>query len=116
METTMTVGNARRWTAGMYCLVVLLLTLVAAGSAAAQGFSSGSNGSDGALTVAVSQGTIVFDPRDTARWGRVLDADGDGVFHFTTISVGSGTTLVMSGDKINKPVHWLATGDVTITG
>jgi len=82
----------------------------------AQSFSSGSDGSDGALTVAPNQGNITFDPFDAARWGRILDPDGDGVFNFTTITVGSNTTLIMRGDKSPKPVHWLASGNVLISG
>src|SRR5688500_8639447 len=92
-----------------------LVTALAVSRPAAQGFNSGSDGSDGALTLANSQGIIVFDPHDTARWGRVLDPDGDGVYHFTTITIGFATTLRLQGDKVNKPVHWLATGNVVIT-
>lgn len=82
----------------------------------AQSFSSGSDGSDGALTVAANQGTIIFDPTDIARWGKVFDADGDGVYNFTTISVGAASTLRLQGDKVNRPVYWLASGNVTIDG
>src|SRR5262245_38618313 len=83
---------------------------------AAQSFNSGSNGSDGALNVPPNQGTILFDPSDTARWGRVLDPDGDGVYHFTTITIGSGTILRLRADKVSSQVHWLATGDVVLNG
>lgn len=83
---------------------------------AAQSFSSGSDESDGALTLANSLGVVFFDPVDTARWGRVLDPDGDGVYHFTTITIGAGTSLRLRADKLNKPVHWLATGNVVISG
>lgn len=82
----------------------------------AQSFSSGSDESDGALTIAPNQGTIIFDPTDVARWGRVLDADGDGVYNFTTVTIGAGTTLQIRGDKVNRPVYWLASGAVTING
>jgi hypothetical protein len=97
-------------------LLVALAIVVAGISPRAQSFSSGSDGSDGALTVAANQGTIIFDPRDTVRWGRVLDPDGDGVYNFTTIVIGSGSTLRLQGDKVNKPVFWLASGDVIING
>src|SRR5207248_2525249 len=76
----------------------------------------GSDGSDGALTIAANQGTITFDPRDATRWGRILDPDGDGVYNFTTVTVGSGTILRVQGDKVNKPAYWLASGDVMIQG
>lgn len=82
----------------------------------AQGFSSGSDGSDGALSVAANQGTILFDPKDSARWGRVLDPDGDGVYHFTTVTVGVNTTLRLRGDKVSVPMHWLATGNIVVAG
>jgi hypothetical protein len=58
-------------------LIVVALCVCAGTPAVAQTFSSGSDGSDGALTIAASQGTIIFDPRDTARWGRVLDPEVD---------------------------------------
>jgi hypothetical protein len=83
---------------------------------AAQTFSSGSDGSDGPLTLAPSLGTVVFNPFDTARWGRVLDADGDGVYNFTTINVGVATTLKFSGDVLGSTVTWLATGAVVLDG
>jgi hypothetical protein len=70
----------------------------------------GSDGSDLALVVPEGQNEILVDPSDTARWGRVLDADGDGVYNFTTITVGVSTRLRLRGDKTNRPVHWLATG------
>jgi hypothetical protein len=97
-------------------LLVALAIVIVSTTPRAQSFSSGSDGSDGALTVAASQGTIIFDPRDTARWGRVLDPDGDGVYNFTTITIGLGTTLKLRGDKVNTPMYWLASGDVVITG
>jgi hypothetical protein len=82
----------------------------------AQSFNSGSDQSDGALTVAANQGVIVFNPLDVARWGRVLDADGDGVYNFTTVTINSGSTLRLQGDRVNKPVYWLAAGEVVING
>jgi hypothetical protein len=93
-----------------------LIAFGGAGRVAAQVFDSGSDGSDGALVLTAGLGTIVFDPRDAARWGKVLDPDGDGVYHFTTITIGSGTTLKLSGDKVNKPVYFLASGDIVING
>ena len=81
---------------------------------AAQSFSSGSDGSDGPLAVAGSQGTIVFDPNDVTRWGKVLDPDGDGVYNFTTVSIGSGSTLKFWGDKVSRPLYWLTPGDVVV--
>ena len=62
--------------------VVLGAWLLAPAPAWAQGFSSGSDGSDGALNIAGGQGVVNFDP---AALG--LDADGDRVFQFTTIAI-----------------------------
>jgi hypothetical protein len=97
------------------CLVVVVGLLLWNAIAAAQTFSSGSDGSDGALNV-TTPGIVVFDPFDQARWGKVLDADGDGVYNFTTINVASSVTLKLRGDKVNRPVYFLASGDVTIAG
>ncbi len=93
------------------------LTVAAMNGGVAEGqtFSSGSDGSDGALTL-TTPGTIVFDPFDVARFGRVLDADGDGVYHFTTITIGNGVNVLLSGLTIKRPVYWLANGNVAIHG
>lgn len=92
--------------AGIACL---------APASGAQSFSSGSDGSDGALQVGGAT-TIVFNPNDTARWGRVLDPDGDGVYHFTSITIDAGTTLVIDADTVCRPLYWLASGAVNIRG
>ncbi len=92
------------------CRVVLLGLAVVATNG--QTFNSGSNGSDGALTL-TTPGTIQFDPRT---FNPPLDADGDGIYHFTTITVGTGVTVRLSGRVLNGPVIWLATGQVTIDG
>jgi hypothetical protein len=82
----------------------------------AQSFDSGSDESDGPLTLAANLGTVVFDPFEQSRWGKVLDPDGDGVYNFTTITINSGTTLKLRGDKVNRPMYWLAFGNVVING
>src|SRR6266496_2324782 len=73
--------------------------------------TSGSNGSDGALNL-TTPGTVLFDPI-----AMNLDADGDNVFHFTTINIGAGVTVRLTNTKLRgrAPV-WLATGAVTIAG
>jgi hypothetical protein len=74
-------------------------------------FTSGSNGSDGALNL-TAPGTIVFDPRILN-----IDQDGDNVYHFTTITIGSGVTVRLLGPQLKmKPVWWLASGAVQIDG
>lgn len=80
-------------------------------------FDSGSDGSDGALNIAENLGTFVFDPDTYDPASGPLDADRDGIYHFTTITVGSGTTLKLRGDVMgHKPMIWLASGDVVIDG
>jgi len=69
-------------------------------------FISGSNGSDGALNLS-TPGTILL-----ASLG--LDADGDGVYHFSSINIAEGVNLVLKGHGL--PVQWLATGDINIAG
>lgn len=83
------------------------------GSVSAAQFSSGSDGSDGALTFPANAGTVVFNPATLN-----LDQDGDGVYHFTTVTVPTGTTVRLSADVLGegKPVIWLASGLVTIEG
>jgi hypothetical protein len=92
-----------------------IMCMGAVSSAAAQTFSSGSNGSDGALTYPANSGELLFEPQTLG-----VDADGDGIFHFTTITVPSGTYLSLRADTPGlaeaKPVIWLATGAVSIGG
>lgn len=92
-----------------------LISLFATPSAFAQGFSSTSNGSDGALSFAPMAGTINFDPVALG-----LDGDGDGVYHFTTIDIPAGTTVLLRTDapRLSEgiPIYWLATGTVSIAG
>lgn len=68
---------------------------------AAQGFSSGSTGADGAFSPASSQSVQVPE---------------SGVFNFTTVNVPSGVTITFIQNSRNTPVTILASGDVTIAG
>lgn len=68
----------------------------------AQTFSSGSNGSFGAINLTTADVT--------------LDLPPDGIFHCTTINIGSSRTLRFRKNALNTPVVLLATGDVTIVG
>src|SRR5579884_2299719 len=87
------------------------LSLVATGLLCAQGFTSGSSGADGALNY-LTPGTYNFDP-DALH----LNPAGDNIFHFTTINIVNGVILTMKASYLrNKPVIWLASGDVTIAG
>ncbi len=38
------------------------------------------------------------------------------IFNFTTITIPAGVTVKLSGNTVNGPVFWLATGDVDIEG
>lgn len=110
--------RTRRHLARAILSVLTAASVVAVGDVVskAQTFSSGSDGSDLALTVPANSGTFAFNPADVARWGRVLDADGDGVYNFTTITIGANSTLVMNANTVARPIYWLASGDVTING
>jgi hypothetical protein len=92
-------------------LSISLLLLALAHYLPAQTVDSESTGVDGALNIAGGQGAIDFDPVALG-----IDTDGDGIFHFTTIQVGEGTTLRLSPRHLPGPVYWLATGAVDIAG
>lgn len=97
-----------------HSLPVLALTLLLHGPAVAQTFNSGSNGSDGALDLTGQTGTIDFNP---ASFNPPLDPDRDNVYHFTTIKIPSGLTVRLSAANLGvKPVLWLASGTVEISG
>jgi len=89
------------------------LSLLAGSTALGQGFSSGSDESDGALTFPANAGVVVFNPTALG-----IDADGDGVYHFTSVTVPVGTTVRLSSDVLGegKPVVWLASGPVQVQG
>ena len=87
----------------------LMLAYVAIASA--QPFLSGSTGADGAYAP-TGTGTVLFDP---AALG--LNAAGDNVFNFTTITIPAGLTVKLVASKVRQQsVTWLATGNVTIAG
>lgn len=79
----------------------LSMALVPPLSVSAQGFDSGSNGSDGALNVTTNI---------------ALPLPPDGIFHYTTINVASGVTLTFEPNPLNTPVYLLATGNITVAG
>jgi hypothetical protein len=87
----------------------LILMFYAAVSPAQGPFSSGSTGADGPLTYAPNLGTVYFPPSGLAQ-------RTNNIYNFTTITIGAGTTVRVSGWVINGPVYWLAQGDVTIGG
>jgi hypothetical protein len=67
----------------------------------AQGFTSGSNGSDGPMNITSNT---------------VLQLPPDGIFRCTTINIAAGTTLRFQRNALNTPVTLLAQGDVIING
>jgi hypothetical protein len=86
------------------------------GTAMAQAFNSGSTGADGALDFSgTPPGTVIdFDPK---AFTPALDADGDSVYHFTTITIPANVTIRLRTTKAGAaPIHWLATGAVVIDG
>ena len=94
-------------------LAVVLAMALGAPQSGAQVLDSGSTGVDGELTF-TETGTIDFEP---AAFDPPLDEDGDGVYHFTTITIPSGVQLRLRADRLgSRPVIWLASGDVTVRG
>jgi hypothetical protein len=85
---------------GLRCLLIIAVVTFQI-TALAQSFSSGSDGSMGALNVTSN---------------RTLALPSDGIFRFTTINIAVGTTLTFTPNAMNTPVYLLATGDVTIDG
>jgi len=78
-----------------------IITLLSASSASAAAFNSGSTGAYGPLNI--TSNTMLAMP-------------ADGVYHCTTINIGSGFTLRFVKNPLNTPVFLLATGTVTIAG
>lgn len=90
--------------------ILALAAAMAPGALWAQ-FNSGSTGADGALTF-TTPGTYDFDPAALN-----INAAGDNVFNFTTITIGQNVTLRLRASLVrNKSVIWLAQGAVTING
>src|SRR5262249_42010072 len=79
-------------------------------------FTSGSTGSDGALSFpnAKPGDVIIFDPKS---FNPPLDPAQDNIFNFTTITIPAGVTVQLVSTKLPAgPVVWLATGAVDIEG
>ncbi len=93
-------------------LLASVMALITAATLSGQSFTSGSNGSDGALTL-TTPGTIDFDPKT---FNPPLDPDGDNIYHFASITIGTGVTVKLSGNVLHGPVYWLAQEAVQIDG
>jgi hypothetical protein len=88
--------------------VPIVVALMASQHSSGQSFSSGSNGSDGALSLG-TPGNY-----DLSVLGK--DPDRENVYHFTTINIGTGVELDAMGSKISGPIVFLAQGEVFIQG
>jgi hypothetical protein len=85
-----------------HCVVGALMGIIGSAlPAAAQTYTSGSTGADGAFSPASS--TTVTLP-------------ASGVFNYTTVNIPAGVTVRFARNATNTPVTILATGDVTIAG
>lgn len=81
--------------------LLLVATVLGASPAAAQTFSSGSTGADGAYSPASNT---------------TLTLPASGIFNFTTITIPSGVTVTLAKNAANTPAVLLASGNVTISG
>src|ERR1051325_738687 len=88
--------------------MALGLLLALAAVAGAQPFTSGSTGADGAYVANVSGD---FDPNNltatctTCTTNNVVNAAGDNVFNFTTITINAGIIVRLRASKLrNAPV------------
>lgn len=84
-----------------FAALAAIATLLGVAGASAAPFNSGSTGAYGPMNI-TSNTTLAM--------------PADGVFHCTTINVGSGFTLRFTKNPLNTPVFLLATGAVTIAG
>jgi hypothetical protein len=90
----------------IYYLALMVTWVGSVGEARAQTFSSGSTGADGALNIN-SVGVTNFTQTPQG---------GGTIFNFTTINIGLGATLKISGENYSGPMYFLAQGPVTISG
>src|SRR5690242_5753174 len=93
-------------------IVILAGLLWASPSARAQASNTDFDGSDGPLILR-NPGIVVFDP-ETIK-GRPASSRPD-IYHFSSITIGPGVTVKLSGEKVNGPVFWLSQGPVQIDG
>jgi hypothetical protein len=81
-------------------IVVLVL-----GYAKAQ-VNSGSNGSDGALDLSATNGTIYIDMHDHP----------NGIYQYTYVNIPNSVTLRFIPNANNSPIYWLVQSNVFIVG
>jgi hypothetical protein len=92
-------------------LVVLFGVVLTASAQHPPDFSSGSDGTDGALDLTGQKGVVNFVPSNYSG-----DQHDRNIFNFTTITIPSGVTLRISSTIVDGPVYFLASGDVDIEG
>lgn len=85
-------------------LVAALIALPAIAAAQAH-FDSGSDGSDGELIIANSE-TVVLN----------MDDNPDGVWNYTSVTMGSGSRLFVEANADNTPLVMLVQGDFIMSG
>jgi hypothetical protein len=100
------------------------MLLAMSSMAAAQGYDSGSDGSDGPLVVSTSL-VINLAAATTGPWDMPSPVPGQGVydpdrwavvFKYTAVDIGPGAIVTFANHPSGAPVVWLASGDVTIEG
>lgn len=101
------IKNSQMWSAFQIALLLLLSAMSVNGQTT---FSSGSTGADGALNI-TAPGVTYLDPK-----AMHINAASDNIFHFTTITIASGSILKLSESRVHGPVYFLAQGDVIING
>lgn len=103
---------------GSWAFIMIFLFAVSGSPALGAGaFDCGSNGSDGALSFASNDGTPYSVDFDPTKFNPPLDADHDGVYHFTSITVPKNVTVRFPADKAGwSPLYFLSQGDVIVSG
>ncbi|MFQ5656701.1 MAG: hypothetical protein ACE5G5_04115 [Candidatus Methylomirabilales bacterium] len=91
--------SGKRYFSGL--LIGAAFVCLTAAPVAAQTFSSGSTGADGAFSPTANT-TLALPP--------------SGVFNFTTVNIPAGVTVTFQKNATNTPVTILAAGDVVIAG
>ena len=87
--------------------ILSLVAMLALGFAMVQAqVNSGSNGSDGALDLSATNGTIFIDMADHP----------NGVYQYTSVNIPAGAVIRFIPNANNTPVVWLVQSNVIING
>ena len=90
----------------MSLAIAVIIVALTASPSAAQTFSSGSTGADGAFNPTCSPIPCTVS----------VPLPASGVFNFTTVNVPADVTVTFIPNAANTPVTMLASGDVTLAG